>query len=206
VKKIIVVGAGGHGKVLISILKALDVPVFGIVDSRFTGETAGVLVLGNDSWLLDKNPDDYVLVNGIGSISFPEVRRKIFETYREKKFKFMTVVHPNAIVDPSSKLEEGVQVLAGAIVQASAQIGEDTIINTGSIVEHDCQIGPHCHIAPGVTLSGNVKIGHTCHVGVGATIIQGIQLGDECLIGAGSVVINNVGSKMRVAGTPAKPF
>jgi sugar O-acyltransferase (sialic acid O-acetyltransferase NeuD family) len=205
-KKIIVVGSGGHGKVLIYTLKALGLPIHGAVDSRFTGEIGGVHVLGNDSWLLAQSPDDFTLVNGIGSISFPEVRKKIFETYKDRKFKFMTVVHPSAIVDPSAHISEGSQVLAGAIIQPHVKIDVDVIINTGSIIEHDCVIGPHCHIAPGCVLSGAVQVGNTCHIGTGATIIQGINIGDGCLIAAGAVVTQNVLNKLRVAGVPAKPF
>jgi UDP-perosamine 4-acetyltransferase len=205
-KKIIVVGGGGHGKVLVYTLKALKHNVFGIVDSRFGGEVGGIKVLGNDSWLFEQDPKEFILVNGIGSVSFPEVRRKIFETYKDKNFSFMTVIHPTAFVDPSAVLGEGTQVLAGAIVQPEVKIGENVILNTGSIIEHDCVVGSHSHIAPGATLSGSVHIGNTSHIGVSATVIQGMQIGDYSLVAAGAVVTAHMESNSRVAGVPAKSF
>jgi len=193
-KAVIIIGAGGHAKILAEALMQSGRKVLGFTtpDKGVDSEMLGLSILGDDSALNKYSLDDVDLVNGMGTLPNQNLRQKLAEKMRQSGYSFSAVVHPTAIVGSDVILEEGVQIMAGAIVQPGAKIGRDTIINTGSIVDHDCEIAEDCHIAPGVTLSGGVKIGSGVHVGTGTTIIQNISVGSNSVIAAGSILYKNV--------------
>jgi carbamoyl-phosphate synthase large subunit len=204
---VILIGAGGHAKVLLDLLGLLGRNVLFVTDrnSRFHGQKLGTVeVRGYDELIFDFDPKQIRLVNAVGSVGPPLLRRDIYQRFREKGYEFDTLIHPTAVVSDSARLEPGVQVMAGAVVQTGTWIKENSLINTRASVDHDCIIGPHVHIGPGVTLSGDVRIDATTHIGTGATIIQGIQVGGEAMIGAGAAVIADVAPRQRVAGVPAR--
>ena len=206
-KPVIVIGAGGHAKVLIDALQLLKVKILGVLDPSpelVAGDLLGVPLLGDDDVIDNFSVEDVGLVNGIGSTSHPQLRRDIYLRFKQKGYSFQNVVHPSAIVSGHAVLMEGVQVLAGAIVQAGSVLNEDVIVNTSASVDHDCSIGAHSHIAPGCTISGGVVVEMGCHVGSGATVIQGVRLGKDVVVGAGSVVIRDVPSGAKALGVPAK--
>lgn len=203
----IILGAGGHGRVVASALLASGKKIFGFTEAKKTewGKTwFDIPVIGSDEVLANYSPKNIQLVNGLGSVDIPKLRKDIFERQKAKGYAFAPVIHPQAYVSPYAELGEGVQVMAGAIVQAGAKIASNVIINTGAIIDHDCIIGSHCHLAPRTTLSGGVRVGNNCHIGTGAIIIQGIELGDNCMVGAGAVVIRSYPSNSRLIGVPAK--
>jgi len=203
-KPILIMGAGGHAKVLIDALKKLDRTILGILDPSPSMSTVlEIPVLGGNEELERYPPDQVDLINGLGSIKTVSSREQLFNKFKEQGYKFSSVIHPNAILSESCCLGEGVQILAGAIIQVGVELGKNVIVNTGSLVDHDCHIGEHCHIAPGVALSGNVKVGDKTHIGMCAAIIQGIEIGKECLIGAGSVVIRSIPDSAVAYGNPA---
>jgi UDP-perosamine 4-acetyltransferase len=204
---VIIIGAGGHAKVLIYSLNALRHEIIGIFHPGTTligRSIAGIRVIGNDDKLLEYAPDSIELVNGIGSIASTEKRKNIFMKFKNNGYSFATVVHPSAIVMSDVQLGEGVQIMAGAIIQPGCRIGDNVIINTGAILDHDCIIGEHTHIAPGVVLSGGVHIGVASHVGTSAAVIQGIKIGENAVIGAGAVVIKNIPACSKAMGVPAR--
>ena len=206
-RPIIVIGSGGHAKVLIDLLLAASRKVLFCTDhsqSRHGTHLLGVSVAGPDELILDHSPQEVELVNGIGSVGAAQLRRKIYDTWVSREYQFATAVHPSAYVSPWATISQGAQIMAHAVVQPDAVIGNNTIINTAATVDHDCQIGSHCHIAPGCTLSGSVRTGDECHLGVGATIIQQVKLGDHVIVGAGATVIGDVPDNQTVVGTPAK--
>lgn len=206
-RPVIVLGAGGHAKVLIDALQARSIPIRGILDSdpaKRGAEILGVPVLGTDEKLAEWSPSEIVLVNALGSTESLLPRASLHARLRARGFSFLSVVHPSAVVSRHAHLGEGAQVMAGAVVQAGARLGSDCLVNTGARIDHDCLIGDHSHVAPGVTLSGDVVVGSHAHIGAGATIIQGIRIGSRCLIAAGAVVIHDVPDGARVAGVPAR--
>jgi sugar O-acyltransferase (sialic acid O-acetyltransferase NeuD family) len=206
-KPVIILGAGGHAKVLIDALQQLKSPILGITDPRSEIQMLmGIPVLGDDDKILDYSPQDVLLVNTLGSIKNTGARRKLYDTWKTKGYHFATVVHPKAILAPDVQLAEGVQVLAGAIINTGTQIGKNSIINTGSILEHDCNIGSHIHIAPGVRIAGQVHIGDNSHIGIGSTIIQNLTIGENCLIAAGAVVVTSCQDNLLMMGVPAKAY
>lgn len=203
----IVLGAGGHAKVLIDALRLDSIIVLGAADSNPSKKDRSILgvpVIGGDDEVMKHPPESVRLVNGVGSIRVTPWRRKLFERFKNLGYKFFVVVHPSAIISGDVGLGEGVQVMAGVVVQAGCSIGMNAIVNTHATVDHDCLIGDHSHIAPGVTISGGVRIGENTHIGTGAIVLQGVAIGRDCLVGAGAVVTCDVPDGETVAGVPAK--
>lgn len=207
-KPVIIIGAGGHAKVLYDCLRLLDVEVLGALDKCPSKEDGApsIPILGDDSTIHDYATDAVELVNGIGSVGDTSLRAAIYNKFQKLGYSFRTVVHPSAIVARDCNLSEGVQVMAGAVVNTGAKISMDAIINTGAIVDHDSFIGRHVHIAPGCTISGGVHVGDGAHLGAGSTVIQGVVIGSKALVGAGAVVLKDVLAETKVAGVPAKVF
>jgi sugar O-acyltransferase (sialic acid O-acetyltransferase NeuD family) len=189
----LMLGAGGHAKVLHGLLSAKNITLSGVIDPELalagTRSWRGIPVLGDDDALLAMDVDRFALVNGVGHTPRSTQRREVYRRARQLGFRFPPLVHPATWVCASTVLSDGVQIMAGAVIQPDCRIGENSLINTGSSVDHDCAIGDHTHIAPGVTICGNVRIGDDCFVGAGSTIIQGLRIVDDSLIRAGTVVI-----------------
>lgn len=209
IKQHIVLGSGGHAKVLIQVLKVIGVPVWGCT-SRMQADHGkdilGVSVKGGDA-LLDKlDPEDFLLVNGLGTVKIdsPSPQVKIFEDWKARGFSFATIVHPSATIAEDAVLGEGVQIMAGCILQPGTTVGKNSIINTSASLDHDCEIGSHVHIASGVTLSGGVRVGDGSFIGCGASVIQYKNIGRGVLVGAGAVVIRDVPDAVKVLGVPGK--
>jgi UDP-perosamine 4-acetyltransferase len=203
----IIVGAGGHGRVVLDALSVAGGRIVGFTDANSAlhgSRLLGVPVLGADTALSAYSKETTRLANGIGSIGNSFQRRTNQEALAKSGWRFMTVVHPRAVIAADVVLEEGVQVMAGAVLQPGVRVGTGTIINTGAVVDHDCRIGCFSHIAPGATLSGGVTLGVECHVGTGASIIQGISLGDKTVVGAGAVVVSDHPGGRTLIGVPAR--
>jgi sugar O-acyltransferase (sialic acid O-acetyltransferase NeuD family) len=203
---LILLGAGGHSRVLIETLLERDFHIIGVttLDKSHKGSIKGVPIIGDDSMVLNYPIDEIRLINAVGSVGAPIARTNLYQFYKELGFQFQQVIHPSSIIAQTAILAEGVQVMAGAVIQTDSKIGENSIINTKSSIDHDCNIGMNVHVAPGVTISGGVEIGNNVHIGTGSVIIQGIKIGDNCVIGAGSVVIDNIIQGKTVMGVPAK--
>ena len=202
---IIVIGAGGHAKVVIDTLRSSSSKILGF--TNLTDEIKsilGVSYLGDDNFIDKQNPKEVLLTLGVGSVKSTMLRKEIFEKWKSKGFSFAKIIHPSAILSEEVEIGEGSQVLMGVVVQVGVQIMENCILNTRCSIDHDCIIESHSHLAPGVTLSGGVKVGEGVHVGTGSTIIQEIIVGKFSTIGAGSVVIKDVLNNTIVAGVPAR--
>ncbi len=204
---ILIMGAGGHGRVVAEAISASGQEVAGFLDPALSlqGTTIeGVTVLGDDTILADWPPEKAAIAIGIGSTARTDARKAIYDRAKHQGYAIPVIIHPAAMVSVSAELSEGVQIMAGAIIQCRARIGENTICNSGTIIEHDCQIGRDCHVAPGVVLSGAVKVGEGSHIGTGAVVIQGVCIGRNVTVGAGAVVIRDVGDGETVVGNPAR--
>ena len=206
VQPLILVGSGGHARVLLSTLLLLGRRVLGFVDPDKThAELLGVPYLGDDD-AVSPDPTQVLLVNGVGSVASIANRLRVYESFRRRGYHFASVIHPGAIIAPEAVLADGVQIMAGAILQTGCVVEENCIINTGARVDHDCVIYAHAHIAPGAVLSGNVHVGSRSHVGAGATVIQGVHIGSDSIVGAGAVVLSDVPESCTVVGIPARPI
>lgn len=203
--KIILIGGGGHARVLLEILQLNKVSILGFTDVTKT-EGVEISYLGDDDILKNYSSTEVQLVNGIGSVKRPEKRREIYERFKSLGYQFFSVIHPMTIISSKVKLGEGVQVMSGAVINPHTVLKENVIINTSSSVDHDCVVGAHTHVAPGVTVSGGVSIGQGCHIGSGATIIQGITIGDDVLIGAGAIITRDISPGKIMVGTQSNIF
>jgi UDP-perosamine 4-acetyltransferase len=200
-KPVILLGSGGHAKVLLGMLNRLAVPIIGVADPNQPPASIwfGLKVLGGDASVLEFASNQVELVNGLGSLPGDSgVRLALYKYFSQQGYVFKTVIDPRAFVAEGVFFADGVQVMAGAIIQVGTKFASNSIVNSGAIVEHDCRIGKHVHIAPGATLSGQVQLGDKVHIGTGATIIQGMTIGDESVVGAGSVITKPVGRRQIV--------
>lgn len=203
---VVVVGGGGHGRVVISALLAMGRDVMGVVDPKLSMEQSvvGIPMLGDDDVLSNLPVGEIELANGIGSSHDPSLRRALFDRWTQFGHRFAIVCHPSAVVGTGVRIGQGAQLMAGVIVQTGSAIGRNSILNSGATIDHDCVIGDHVHIAPGATLSGGVNVGDSAHIGVGASVVQGVSIGNGAIIGAGAAVVANVPSGVTAVGVPAK--
>jgi len=204
-RPVIILGGGGHARVIADSLRLLEQSVRGYVAPQDTGELLpGIPYLGSDQTLFDGGPDEIVLLNGVGSVGDNQLRRELFERFVHRGFRFADLVHPQAFFSAAARRGMGCQLMAGATVNAHARLGENVIINTRAVVEHDCDIGNHTHIASGAVVCGGCEIGENVHIGAGATVVQGQNIGNGAIIAAGAVVTKNVKPMTLVAGVPAQ--
>lgn len=208
--KVVGLGAGGHAKVVIEILKKRDdCEIVGFLDSspKLAGQRVlGIPVIGDDSLIqgLQDKGISHVFI-GVGTVGSTQNRRLLYQRARKAGLEVIQAVHPQAVISQTARLGYGITVMAGAVINALAHIEENVIVNTGSIIEHDCFIGAHSHIATGARLAGGVHIEEGAHVGLGASILQGIRIGKNAVVGAGAVVIRDVPEGTVVVGVPAAP-
>jgi sugar O-acyltransferase (sialic acid O-acetyltransferase NeuD family) len=194
---IMIYGAGGHAKSIMEIVKQNgDHTIAAIVDDdgRLTGKNVfGIPVMGTRAVLPGLIAQGIKLAaNGVGGILDINVRVKIFELLENLGFSFPALVHPRATLEPSAKVEEGVQVFANAYVGSEAILHARCMINTNAVVSHDCIIGSYTHIAPGALLAGHVHVGRNTLVGMGVTTAIGVQIGEGVRIGNGAILLADV--------------
>lgn len=201
---IVVIGAGGHARVVVDALQCAGLEVEGVIGLEPVGDVLGVRYLGTDDAVLARNPQSVMLANGVGSIDAKGTRAAVFDRFAALGYEFVRVIHPSAVVARSAQLGEGAQVMAGAVIQPGARLGKNVLVNTRASVDHDCVIGDDVHIAPGATLSGGVIVEAGAHVGAGAVVLQGRRVGVRAVVGAGATVHRDVRAGVIVVGVPAK--
>ena len=204
-KKIIIVGCGGHSRVLIALLRVLEYEIVGLLgreSADITQDISGVKVVGlmeEINKFIDKGDSSFALAIGDNT-----ERASLYDNLISKGAAVPALIHPLSKIEKTAKIENGAQICIGAIICSEAQIKQNTIINSGAIIDHECIIGEHSHIAPGAKIAGRVQVGEFSFVGVGASVKDKVRIGSNALIGAGSVVINDVEGFSTVAGVPAK--
>lgn len=204
--KVLILGAGGHGRVVLEALRSKQsAAAFLDASEELQGRSVdGVRVEGGDEKLEKLSPRKIVLVNGVGADADVGRRRAVFESARAKGFRFPPVVAGSAVVSTLARLDEGAQILTRAIVHPGASVGENVVVNTAAVVEHDVELGAHAFVGPGAVLLGGCRVGRSCFVGGGAVVLPGVSIGDGALIGAGAVVTADVPAGARYAGVPAR--
>jgi UDP-perosamine 4-acetyltransferase len=200
-RPIVVLGGGGHARVVIDALRCAGYQVAGVIDPKAgiaATLPAGITWLGGD--LSSARASEVSLAIGVGSIDVgaQNPRPALFAEAKAAGFEIVTFRHPRAIVAGDVDLGEGTQVMAGAILQPGVQLGRNCIVNSGASLDHDCRVGDHVHIAPGAVLSGSVTVGDGCHLGTGAIVIQNITIGAAAMIAAGAVVTRDVPPNARI--------
>jgi len=198
--EVVVIGAGGHGKVVISTLQAAGHTVVAVYDddaARWGSEILGRPVRGPVA-----TAGEAGVACGVLAIGCNATRKKIAGLVN---LRWLTVVHPVAWVAPDVPLGEGTVVFAGAIIQPGSVVGRHVIISTGATIDHDCVIGDCAHLAPGVHLAGTVRVGEGAFLGIGCTAIPARKIGAWTTVGAGAVVVRDLGEDVVAYGVPARP-
>jgi sugar O-acyltransferase (sialic acid O-acetyltransferase NeuD family) len=204
--KIVIVGAGGHGRVVLDIFRNNhQFEIAGFLDSNpelLHQRIDGVEVLGDLSLL------DGFAELGIGgaivAIGDNRIRQVYAETIEKAGVSLINAIHPSATVTDTARVGKNVVIATGVNVCTHVTIADSVILNTGCIIDHESYIGPAAHICPGVRMAGHVKVETAAFIGIGATIVQNITVGEEAVVGAGAVVINDVPAYNTVVGVPAR--
>jgi len=207
-EKIIVLGGGGHAKVVMdAILAAGKYEIAAVVDPALKkgSKLMGAEVAGEDeelAGLFSRGLKTCAL--GVGSVGDITARRDLYSIAKKMGFEFPALVHPRAFVSSFALLGEGTFVAAQAAVNPGAETGVCCLINTGAVVEHDCRLGDFVHVSPKAVLCGNVAVEQGAHIGAGATVIEGRRIGRNALVGAGSLVTGDIGPDSLWYGVPAR--
>ncbi|CAN5654933.1 acetyltransferase [soil metagenome] len=205
---VVIIGAGGHGKVVLDILRAASsskIRAVGFLDAdpALLGTAVnGLPVLGpihHISKLRQQKVSGAIVAIGDNRARFTYARYLL-----DEGLELISAIHPSAVVSSTARTGRNVVIAAGAIVCTDAQIGDSVILNTGCIVDHECEIGEAAHICPGVALAGRVRIGAGAFVGLGARVIQCRTVGEHATIGAGAVVIEDIPADVTAVGVPAR--
>lgn len=207
-KKIIIIGAGRHSKVVADIIlqrKKLgeNLDLIGFVADGFENlgydQIFGIPILGEIEIIKKFKDKNYEYIIAIGSNIG---RKKVSE--RLGDIKYYTAIHPSANIGENVSIGKGCMIMANTVINSYSRIGKHVIVNTGSVVEHDNSIGDYVHIAPSAVLCGGVSVGTKAQISAGSTVILDIEIGENSIVGAGAVVIRNVEENCVVVGNPAK--
>ena len=196
--RLIIIGAGGHGKVIADAALKNGYTNICYIDDHATGDVMGFPIIGTSADIERLNDGSTDFIIGIGNNA---IRKTVAEKYN---VNWVSIVHPSAQIAFNAEIGKGTVVMANAVVNVCATVGEHCIINTGAIVEHDNVIENYTHISPNVALGGTVRIGTLTHVGIGATVKNNIDICSDCTIGAGAVVVKNIKEPGTYVGVPIR--
>ena len=194
-KKLVIIGASGHGKVIadIAVKNGYRDIVF-LDDDENVKECAGFPVIGKTCEAKEMDGDKIVAIGN------PKIRERI----QEEISGVITLIHPDAVISRRVEIGEGSVIMAGAVINTDAVIGKSCIINTCSSVDHDCVLGEYVHVSVGSHLSGTVNVGKGTWIGAGATVSNNVNICGNCMIGAGAVVIKDIDKPGTYIGVPAR--
>lgn len=197
--KVIVIGAGGHAKVVIDCIEQENkYAIDAVVDDNYKDRSIFEFQVNQKD-----NEGQYAGQTTIIAIGNAAIRKRMAQMLQSE---FVSTIHPTAVISKHAKVGVGSQIFASAVVNAGAEIGNHVIINTAAIVEHDCKIGDFVHLSPNSCIGGEVTIGSCSHIGLGAAVIQGVTIGCNVIVGAGAVVISDLPDNCTAVGIPAKPI
>ena len=195
---VILIGGGGHARVIIDCIRAAGNQAIGILDDGLTTGTvvSDVPVLGKTADYKIYGQHEFVIAIGNNAL-----RRNIAE---KLDVKWHTAIHPSAVVSAYARIGAGTVIMPGAVINSGVSVGEHCIINSGAIVEHDNRLADFVHISPGAALGGTVSVGEGTHVGIGAAVKNNICICGGCVIGAGAAVVTDITEPGTYVGVPAR--
>jgi len=202
---VVIIGAGGHAKVIIDIIKTQNsYDIVGCLDEAPGNgrEVAGVKIIGADVMLpkLRKNGIDKIFV----AIGDNKKRAELAKQAQNLGFRLINAISPYAYIADTVELHDGLAVMPGAVVNAGSRIMDNAIVNTKASVDHDCVVGSCCHVGPGCTLAGNVRLGEGVFLGAGTAVIPGVSVGSWSVTGAGAAIVADIPANALAVGVPGK--
>ncbi len=202
-KKTVIIGAGGHAKVVMDILLANpEIEVVGLIDKRDGSNIRGYKRLGDDSLLPELLRQD--IRHAFVAVGDNDLRRRLAKRAAALGFQFINAISPHAVVSETASLGNGIALMPGSIINADARIGDHAIVNTGASVDHDCMIGSLTHLAPGCRLAGGVTTGEGVFLGIGSKTVDQAFIGAWSVVGAGAVVVGDIPDRCLAYGVPAR--
>lgn len=202
-KRIAILGASGHGKVVAEIAELQGWSDIHFFDDSWPGKTEiGPWPVVGDTESLLASADGYegVFV-AIGNNAIRLAKQTMLET---SGMSLATLIHPTAVISRYSTIEAGTVLMANAVVNPFSYIGKACIINTAATIDHDCHLDAGVHISPGANLAGGVTVGECSWIGAGSAVRQLVQIGADVIVGAGAAVVSNIDSISTFVGVPAK--
>ena len=198
-KGVAIFGAGGHARVVSSILKLLNVYIFGVFDDSYSGpeKIQGITILGKFEDILRYKGSVISVYLALGDNS---IRREKFEFLEKHNIHTPALVHSKAILEDRISIGNGTVICTGAIVGTEVKIGKCVIINTGCSVDHETQVGDFVHLAPQAVIAGRTIIGSNTFIGMNACVADKLVIGNNVTIGAGSVVLKDVPGNTKIVG------
>jgi sugar O-acyltransferase (sialic acid O-acetyltransferase NeuD family) len=208
-EQIFVYGAGGHAKVVISIIEAQGIYGVAVVADDSADMEGGVLlgrnvVIGREGFLEKTRAAG--VTRGIVAVGDNRSRLLLALWASRMGLKLVTAIHPSAIVGPGCNIGAGSVLMAGTVINIDTTVGGSAIINTSASVDHDCIIGDGVHVAPGCRLCGGVTVKEGALIGAGSVLVPGVTVGRDAVVGAGSVVIRDIPDETVAAGNPCRSF
>ena len=199
--RIAIIGAGGHGKVVLDAVLSAGVHVVaGIVDDN--AKLLGTRLFGIS---ISESIEDLSNVEGyIVAIGDNRVRREKYNLYLQAGYTPVTIIHPSAVISPSVHIGEGTVVLANVVINPDATIGDNAVLYTSCTVDHECNISDHSYISPGCNICGRVRVGTGVMLGAGAVVLPGLSIGEWSIVGAGAVVTADLPGNVTAVGVPAR--
>ena len=199
-KKIVIIGAGGHGKVVANIAKLNGYKEILFLDDGGNNKINGLYPVVGTTLEIEKYKDfDFIVAIGNN-----QVRNKITTNLFYQSYKVVTLIHPTAVIDETVMIGLGSVVMANAVINAYAKLGKGCIVNTSATVDHDDVLEDYVHICPGAHVAGTTNIGYESWIGIGSSVINNIVVAPNCIIGAGSVITNNLIESGTYVGVPAR--
>lgn len=195
--RLVIIGAGGHGRVIADIALKNGYADICFVDDNMSGSVMEIPIVGDSRCIAGLNDGKTDFVIGIGDNT---TRKMIAERY---DINWATLVHPSAQIAMHTTVGGGTVIMANAAVNICATVGKHCIVNTGAVVEHDNIVEDYVHISPNAALGGTVRIGALTHIGIGATVKNNVSVCSNCIIGAGAVVVKSISESGLYVGVPA---
>jgi sugar O-acyltransferase (sialic acid O-acetyltransferase NeuD family) len=183
-KKVLIYGASDFGKILRNLIRYCDYEFLGFISDLHKGEE----IIGDfDKVESQINKNKIEIIIGVG-YSDLQNRWSLYQRVKESGFRIASVIHPNAYICNSAKLDEGVIVMAGTNIDFNAKIGSISVLWPGTVISHDSKIGSNCFFSPNSTLCGFSTVGNNCFIGANAVIVDHTEVKENSFIKANSLV------------------
>jgi sugar O-acyltransferase (sialic acid O-acetyltransferase NeuD family) len=205
-KKVIVIGSGGHAKVVIDILQEMqDIEICGITSTslKVGSYYFGYPIIGDDAILTTYLDHNYFVAMGLGGYRNNNLREKVYNYAKKIGLTFINAIHPSAVISKTVKLGEAVVIFPGVVLNTDVEIGNNSIVATGSTIDHETKIGNNVLVSAGVTVGAYSKIEDNALLALASKVISGITIGRNAVVAAGAVVIKDVQNDETVFGIPA---